>query len=161
MRQAVVVDSHRTRGTRLRSADLLLRVLRGQRNHYRACLTGCLAASLSAAYPQSRKREFQRLSKDLLRTNSQAGPKNSQAGPKNLVRQSLESGTVPTVLRRCSIVSACRSIASTFDKAKKQTLAVSNSTLPTTVVQGGRRPCFAAITAAISSANLKHIRNGC
>ena len=53
------------------------------------------------------------------------------------------------------------SIASTFDKAKKQTLAVSNSTLPTTVVQGGRRPCFAAITAAISSANLKHIRNGC
>ena len=75
MRQAVVVDSHRTGGTRLRSADLLLRVLRGQRNYYRACLIGYLAAFLSAAYPQSQKGESDRSNSDLLRTNSQAGPK--------------------------------------------------------------------------------------
>jgi hypothetical protein len=35
MRQAVVVDAHRTGGTRLRSADVLLRILRSQRDRHR------------------------------------------------------------------------------------------------------------------------------
>jgi hypothetical protein len=46
-------------------------------------------------------------------------------------------------------------ITSTFDEAKKRTLAVNNSTFLTTVLHGGRRPCFAAILAAISSAILQ------
>jgi hypothetical protein len=35
MRQAVAVDAHRTGGTRLRSAHVLLRILPGQRNRHR------------------------------------------------------------------------------------------------------------------------------
>jgi hypothetical protein len=39
MRPIVAVGAHRTRGTRLRSARVLLRILRSQRNRHRARLT--------------------------------------------------------------------------------------------------------------------------
>jgi hypothetical protein len=50
MRQAVVVDAHRTGGTRLRSADLLLRILRSQRDRHREHLKTLPAGEVAASF---------------------------------------------------------------------------------------------------------------
>ena|ERR1700674_5849798 len=52
MRQAVVVDAHRTGGTRLRSADVLLRILRSQRDRHREHLK-TLPASAECVLPSA------------------------------------------------------------------------------------------------------------